>query len=175
MADDPSKHDDPQGNGPENGGAGTPAPKDSGPESNAGDDELKDKHNEPAINRGRYDRDMKAKDDRIAELEKQLEESGKKAKSGEDALKQIEALKAELADEKVTHALEAAGCVNAKAAKALLDDYKGDVAKLKEACPYLFKKQNGSTGAKPGGAPSTSEERRKRAKEAIAGKFPTRR
>ena len=115
------------------------------------------------------------KDDRIAELEKQLEESGRKAKSGEDALKKIEALEAQLADEKVTHALEAAGCVNAKAAKALLDDYKGDVEKLKEACPYLFKKQTGSTGTKPGGAPSTSEERRKRAKEAIAGKFPARR
>lgn len=81
------------------------------------DKDLKDKHGEDAINRGRYDRGMKAKDDRIAELEKRLEESGKKAKSGEDALRQIEALKAELADEKVTHALEAAGCVNAKAAK----------------------------------------------------------
>ena len=160
-------------NANEPSGEGTPTPQANEPKPE--DNELKDKHNEPAINRGRYDRDMKAKDDRIAELEKQLEESGKKAKSGEDALKQIEALKAELADEKVTHALEAAGCVNAKAAKALLDDYKGDVAKLKEACPYLFKKQNGSTGAKPGGAPSTSEERRKRAKEAIAGKFPTRR
>jgi hypothetical protein len=162
---------------PEETGGGTPAPNDEGGRQTPPDEDkgLKDKHGEDAINRGRYDRGMKAKDDRIAELEKRLEVSGKKAKSGEDALRQIEALKAELADEKVTHALEAAGCVNAKAAKALLDDYKGDVAKLKEACPYLFKKQNGSTGAKPGGAPSTPEERRKRAAEAAAGKLPTRR
>lgn len=154
----------------ENAGAGTPAPD---PEPNDGD--LKDKHGEDAINRGRYDRDMKAKDDEIAALKKQLDEAKKGAEDSAAAIKRVEELEARLADEKVDRALEGAGCINLKAAKALLDDYKGDVAKLKEACPYLFKKQTGSTGTKPGGAPSTSEERRKRAKEAAEGKFPTRR
>ena len=104
-------------------------------------------------------------------------EAKKGAADGATAIKRVEALEAQLADKEVTHALETAGCVNDKAAKALLDDYEGDVSKLKEACPYLFKqtKQTGSTGAKPGGAPTTSEERRKRAKEAAEGKFPTRR
>ena len=171
MAGTPNDPKPQETNEPEdNTGAGTPAP-DPEPE----DGGLKDKHGEDAINRGRYDRDIKAKDDEIAALKKQLEEAGTKAKSGEDALKEVQQLKQQLADEKVDRALEGAGCINLKAAKALLDDYKGDVAKLKEACPYLFKKQTGSTGAKPGGAPSTSEERRKRAKEAAEGKFPARR
>lgn len=154
----------------ENAGAGTPAPD---PEPS--DDGLKDKHDEPAINRGRYDRDMKAKDDEIAALKKQLDEAKRGAEDSAAAIKRVEELEARLADEKVDRALEGAGCINLKAAKALLDDYKGDVAKLKEACPYLFKKQTGSTGPKPGGAPSTSEGRRKAAREAIAGKFPARR
>lgn len=171
MAETPNDQKLQESNEPEeNAGAGTPAP-DPEPEG----DGLKDKHDEPAINRGRYDRDMKAKDDEIAALKKQLDEAKKGAEDNAAALKRVEALEAQLADEKVDRALEGAGCINLKAAKALLDDYKGDVGKLKEACPYLFKKQTGSTGAKPGGAPSTSEERRKRAKEAAEGKFPTRR
>ena len=57
-------------------------------------------------------------------------------------------MKASQADERVTHKLEMAGCKNPKAAKALLDDYDGDISKLKEACPYLFEdeKQKGKTG-----------------------------
>jgi len=145
-----TQNDDPKPNEPnepkdDGTSAGTPAPE---PEPK--DDDLKDKHGEQAINRGRYDRDMKAKDDEIARLKAQLEESGKKAESGAEALKKVQELEAKLADEKVGRALEAAGCVNAKAAKALLDDYDGDVAKLKDACPYLFKtqQQKGSTGAR---------------------------
>lgn len=138
----------------------------------ADDSTLTDKHGERAVNRGRYDRDMKAKDAEIAELRKQLEEAGAKAKSGDEALKEVEKLKAQLADEKLDHQLQQAGCVNAKAAKALLDDYSGDVEKMKESCPYLFgQSQTGSTGAKPGGAPSSSEERRRKARE-VAG-LPT--
>ncbi len=125
------------------------------PTGGEGEGNLIDKHGEQAINKGRYERDMAAKDAEIAALKKQLEESGAKAKSGEDALKKVEELEARLADEELDHALELAGCVNGKAAKALLDDYSGDVAKLKEACPYLFRThQGGSTGLTPGGAPS---------------------
>ena len=137
-----------------------PTPQANEPEP--GDGELKDKHNEPAINRGRYDREIKAKDDQIAELTKQLEEATGRAESGAKALKEIETLKAQLADKEVTTSLKLAGCVNEKAAKALLEDYEGDVAKLKEACPYLFggnaARQKGSTGAKNGGAPDKDED-----------------
>ena len=134
-------------------------------ETSPDDEGLKDKHDEPAINRGRYDREMKAKDAEIAELKKQLGEAKKGAADGATAIKRVEALEAQLADKEVTHALETAGCVNDKAAKALLDDYEGDVSKLKEACPYLFKqtKQIGSTGYRPGGAPDALDDRLDRA------------
>ena len=168
---DQNERDDAQANEEPKGAEGAGPPADDAQK----DEGLKDKHGESAINRGRYDRDMRAKDDEIASLKKQLEEAGSKAKENETALEEVHKLKAQLADEKVSHQLETAGCVNLKAAKALLDDYDGDVAKLKKECPYLFKRQQGSTGAKPGGAPTTSEERRKRAKEAAEGKFPTRR
>ena len=47
-----------------------------------------------------------------------------------------------------------AQCDDAQAARALLDDYDGDVDKLKAECPYLFgkEKKTGTTGAKPTGA-----------------------
>jgi len=151
--------------------ASIPATTGAAPESG---EQLTDKHGEPAISKGRYEREMKSKDDEIAALKAQLEEAGKKAETGADALKRVEALEAQLADEKVTHALEVEGCVNAKAAKALLDDYKGDVAALKADCPYLFRQtQTGSTGARPNGAPTpTSDDLKARAKAAAQGKLP---
>ncbi len=47
------------------------------------------------------------------------------------------------------------------AAKALLEDYDGDVAKLKEACPYLFDagKKTGATGIKPAGGASDLDDK----------------
>ena len=41
-----------------------------------------------------------------------------------------------------------------------VEDFDGDVAKLKEACPYLFRAQGptGSTGAKPQGASSAIDD-----------------
>lgn len=144
------------------GGTPTPTPGDGGQPAGGepGDGELKDKHGEDAINLGHHNRLMAEKDEEIAELKKQLKEAGKKAESGEEALKKVGELEARLEDEKVSGALRLAGCVNEKAAKALLEDYEGDVAKLKEGCPYLFgaAKQTGSTGARQGGAPSASEE-----------------
>jgi len=150
-------------------------PQGGTPAGGADEGNLVDKHGEPAISKGRYNREMQAKDAEIAALKAQLEDAGKQAKTGEDALKEVQQLKEQLADERVTSSLEIAGCVNAKAAKALLDDYDGDVAKLKEACPYLFRApQTGSTGARPGGAPAaTSEQLKARAKEAAEGKLPT--
>ena len=105
---------------------------------------------------------MKAKDDKIAELQAQLDEKSKTEEGRAELKDELDKLKAEMADERVTHKLEMAGCLNAKAAKALLDDYEGDVAKLKEACPYLFsgKKETGSTGLKPDGdADKAAEEK----------------
>ena len=124
-------------------------------------DGVKDKHGHPGINAEKYARDMEAKDAEIAKLQEQLAEAAKTEEGRKELQKQIDEMKASQADERVTYKLEMAGCKNTKAAKALLDDYDGDVDKLKEACPYLFegKKESGSTGGKPAGAPSDSAKR----------------
>lgn len=129
----------------------------SGSEENGtnSDDNATDKHGQPGINREKYQRDMAAKDREVAELKAQIAEAAK-TEEGRKALEErIAKLEAEQKDERITHKLEMAGCLNPKAAKALLDDYDGDVAKLKDSCPYLFSdgehKQTGSTGFKPNG------------------------
>lgn len=73
---------------------------------------------------------------------------------------EIEALRKDQADQQLDFSLERAGVRNVKAARALLDDYEGDVAKLKEAVPWLFEEpkpnptpqQTGATGLEPQGA-----------------------
>lgn len=118
-------------------------------------EELTDEHGHPAISKGKYERDIAAKDAKIAELEKQIGEAAKTEAGRTDLEKKIDKLKSEIAEERTNHSLEMAGCRNVKAAKALLEDHGGDVAKLKEAEPWLFgkDKKEGSTGLKPDGAP----------------------
>lgn len=134
---------------------------------------------EGTVNRHQYERDVERRDKRIAELEEQLkaQNDAKAAKGDETAQlrKEIEDFKSQLADEKLNAALAAAGCIDAKAAKACLDDYDGDVARLKEAKPYLFQqtqeKKVLSTGGRPAGTPSPDDERVRRAR-AAAGLKP---
>lgn len=122
--------------------------------------EVADKHGQPGVNREKYARDMKAKDDKIAELQAQLDEKSKTEEGRASLKKELDDLKAEMAGERVAHKLEMAGCRNVKAAKALLDDYDGDVDKLKEGCPYLFEgKKAGSTGLKPEGGASDLDDK----------------
>ena len=126
------------------------------------------------VNRHQYERDVERRDKRIAELEGQLraQNDAKAAKGDETAQlrKEIEDFKSQLADEKLNAALAAAGCIDAKAAKACLDDYGGDVSKLAEAKPYLFQqaqeKKVLSTGGRPAGTPSPDDERVRRARSA---------
>lgn len=122
--------------------------------------EVEDRHGRPGINREKYARDMKARDDKIAELQAQLDEKAKTEEGRASLKKELDDLKAEMAGERVAHKLEMAGCRNVKAAKALLDDYDGDVDKLKEGCPYLFEgKKAGSTGLKPEGGASDLDDK----------------
>lgn len=142
-----------QGDGTQGGTEGDPKPAAEG--QGGGEGEVKDSHGQPGINREKYQRDIAAKDKEIANLKAQIAEAAK-TEEGRKALEEkIAKLEADQKDERVTHKLELAGCRNTKAAKALLDDYDGDVAKLKEDCPYLFSdgknKQTGSTGLKPDG------------------------
>lgn len=149
-----------EGNEPnanEPAGAGTEPQGGEGQDGNDGDGGASEGGKSGAtVNRHKYERDLAAKDKRIAELQAQIDEAAKTKEGRDDLQKKLDDMKAELDDEKVAHKLELAGCVNVKAAKALLDDYDGDVAKLKEECPYLFgkDKQTGTTGKKPSGAPS---------------------
>ena len=167
--EDPTKNDPAQNPDPE------PEPEPS--PALEPDDGVKDSHGQPGINKERHDREVAELKATIADLQKQVADAAE-TKEGRDSLqRQLDELTSKMADSETTHALEMAGCVNAKAAKALLDDYDGDVAKMKEACPYLFgtTKQTGSTGAKPGGAPDKSEERRANARKAAAGNLTIKR
>ena len=158
-----------QADGGGQGAAGN-EPKQDGEGQAGGEGEVEDKHGQPGINREKYQRDMKAKDDKIAELQAQLDEKSKTEEGRAELKDELDKLKAEMADERVTHKLELAGCRNVKAAKALLEDYEGDVAKLRDACPYLFSegKQTGSTGLKSDGDATAADEEKV---DRILGKY----
>jgi hypothetical protein len=138
--------------------------KDSASDAGTGNesaDDVTDKHGQPGINKERHEREVKALNAKIAELEAQVAAAAE-SKQGREALeKSISDLKAEMADKDLTHSLERAGCKNTKAAKALLDDYEGDVDKLKSECPYLFdtQKKTGSSGLPPKGPSKDLEEK----------------
>lgn len=137
-------------------------PKEPEPKEPEGDDGLLDEHGKPAINAEKYKRDMEKKDAKIAELEAKIAEQSKTEEGRKELQKQIDEMKAEQADERVTHKLEMSGCLNTKAAKALLGDYDNDVEKLKVECPYLFHqddgKPTGTTGVKTTPVPRKTRE-----------------
>lgn len=148
-------------------GQATQEPK--GPEGKAEDANLTDRHGQLAISAGKYEREMAAKDARIRELESQAHEAAKSEERYQALKKELDEERASWQADKVRYKLEAAGCVNAKAAMAVLEDYDGDVDKLKAECPYLFaqdKPRAGSTGLPTGGAPDAAEARRAKARAA---------
>ena len=103
---------------------------------------------------------------RIAELESQVAEAARSKEAEARLTAEIEALKKDQANQQIDFSLERAGAHNVKAARALLDDYEGDVAKLKEAQPWLFvetkpnaaPQQTGATGLEPAGATGGGDE-----------------
>lgn len=165
MADEKEELEPKDGEGTEGEGK-QQEPKQEEPKSKEGEGKsgegegIKDKHGQPGINKERHEKEMAAKDAKIAELEAQVAKAAETKEGREKLEKQIADLKAEQADERVTHKLEMAGCKSAKAAKALLEDYDNDIPKLKEACPYLFEdeKPKGKTGGKPIGSAGKSIE-----------------
>lgn len=165
---DPNQNQQQQGAEPPQGAQGTQgAQEPNGSKNKGAEPPIIDSHGQPGINKERHDREIAEKDAKIAELEAQIGEMTKTEEGRAQVMKELQDVRAELADERVSHALEMAGCLNVKMAKSVLDDYSGDVLKLKEACPYLFQqKQEGSTGLPPKGAPSTADERKKAARKA---------
>lgn len=82
-----------------------------------------------------YEAQLRAKDAKIAELSAKVADAAKSQKTADDLGKQIAELKRQVEDERTDFALRSAGCRSTKAAKALLADHGGDVAKLREAEP----------------------------------------
>lgn len=134
-----------------------------GQQGGQGDQQQGQAQQEPqTVNRYKYERDIQRKDDEIADLKAKLDEARKaQGASGEgptaaEVQAKLDALTAQLEAEKVNTRLVEAGCVNLKAASAVLGDYK-DVADLKANCPYLFRApQQQSTGGNPSGAPEAA-------------------
>lgn len=139
----------------EGGKDGEPEPE---PEPTAQDDGR-------TVNRYKHEREVGRLNAEIDGLKAELEKARGREGDAANVKEELDALKAELADERLSAKLAAAGCIDPKAAKARLEEFDGDVAKLAEACPYLFEqaaeKNVGSTGGQPapGGASKTIEDR----------------
>lgn len=126
-----------------------------------------DKHGHPGISKGKYMRDLAEKDAEIEKLRAQIDEASKSDEARKVLQEQIDALKNSQSDMQVEYELKLAGCKNNKAAKALLDDFEGDIEKLKEAEPWMFEtKPQGSTGLKGSGATDTKADAIARARKA---------
>ena len=137
------------------------------------DEGVKDSHGQPGINKERHDKEVAALNKKIEELQSQIDDAAKTEKARDDLKREIQKARDDIKEEKLNWQLEKAGCKNLKAAKVLLDDYDGDISKLKADCPYLFEeeKPSGSTGGKPSGPADDKEERLERARKAARGEI----
>ena len=111
------------------------------------------------------------RDQKIAELEAQVAEASKTVESAEALAKQIEELKASADEERVGFELGLAGARSVTADRALLAEHGGDVAKLKEAEPWLFsdgKPEGCAKGLEPAGAAKADDKEMERWRK-IAG------
>jgi len=93
------------------------------------------------------DTDIAERDGKIAELEGKLADAEKLGQQAESLKSENEKLKDQAASERIDFSLQLAGCRNVKAARAVLDDYDGDVEKLKAAEPWLFAAHADKAGA----------------------------
>lgn len=102
------------------------------------------------VNRNKHERDM-------AKLQEQLDAKDKELEGYKGLKAEFEAFKAEQESAKAEAALKAAGCHDTVAARARLNEFGGDIDKLKEAAPYLFTSTDASmsTGGSQKGAPGT--------------------
>lgn len=99
----------------------------------------------------------------MAKVEAERDAAKAEAEGYKAVKDEFEQWKAEQQAEKTNSALKAAGCIDTVAASARLKEFDGDVAKLKEAAPYLFASsdKSKSTGGNPKGTPDPEDERTK--------------
>ena len=121
------------------------------------------------------DASLAERDGRIAELEAQVAEAGRVGEENAALKAEVEQLKNSAASERIDFALQLAGCRNVKAARAVLDDYDGDVDALKAAEGWMFNVEQpaaasakGATGLPNAGAADDSEKIQKRMRR-VAG------
>ena len=118
-----------------------------------------------------YQAALAERDEKIAALEAQIAEASKSVEAANKLADEIDAMRKANEAERVAFELKLAGARNVTAAKALLSEHGGDVAKLKAAEPWLFADdaaQGGTTGLEPAGAAGATDADMKRWRE-IAG------
>lgn len=121
-----------------------------------------------------YEKQIAERDEKIAALEAQVAEAARNAETAEQLRGEIAELKAQGESDRIDFKLQLAGVRNVKAARAMLDDYDGDVDALKAAEPWLFadarttKPQGGKTGL-PNAGTSTDAGKTMRRWRRLAG------
>lgn len=123
--------------------------------------------------RADYEAALKVRDEKIAELEGEIAEAAKTVESAERLRAEMDELRRQGDEQRVSFELQLAGARNVKAAKALLSDYDNDIEKLRAAEPWLFggssaAAQTGATGLPNAGA-ATDEGAQMRRWRDIAG------
>lgn len=157
MADQNAQQAAAEGNEPQDAAAGA-QPQDTGTGEGNAPQDTGTGEGKQGPNVHKLERDVANRDKRIAELEAQLKAKGEEGAGYESRLAELEksfaASKAEAEAAKADAALAAAGCVDCELARTALGAYEGDVEKLREAKPYLFKAQGGAmgTGGRQAGA-----------------------
>lgn len=112
------------------------------------------------VNTHKLERDLANREKRIKELEAELAESKKSMASSDERISAIEKQLKDSQEAKEKAEVEAkltsAGCIDLELGRAALAALEGDVAKLKEAKPYLFQSEPKSvnTTGKPAGSSS---------------------
>lgn len=119
-----------------------------------------------------YEKQLAGRDSRITELEAQIADAAKNAETADGLRAEIAALKEQGESDRIDFKLQLAGCRNVKAARAVLDDHKGDIDALKAAKPWMFadapQKQTGKTGL-PNAGTATDEGKQLKRWEKLAG------
>ena len=118
-----------------------------------------------AVELASRDAQIAERDAKITELESQAAEAEKLGGENAALKSEVEQLKNQAASDRIDFALQLAGCRNVKAARAVLDDYDGDIEKMKAAEPYLFAahaEQSGATGLPNAGTASENGKDEKR-------------
>ena len=121
-----------------------------------------------------FEAQIAERDAHIAKLEGQIADAAKSAEVAKELRAELKRMKKQAEDDRVEFGLKLAGCRNVKAARAVLDDYKGDIDAMKEAEPWLFAQHAaggdavGSTGLPNAGAATDESKEMKHWRE-VAG------